>query len=398
MAVPTWGAAPATEPRFGLFPVGLRWSVALDEALSSPPGFMDAYAVLAFETGRLAAYDLQSGRAIWSVQARTSAAPVLAEGRVFLVHDRRLTVLSLEDGRDLWAVDLAAKLTAPVAAVGGWLFTIDEAAQVTALRSSDGARLWSVDAGGPVIQPAAVEGDHVYLARQDGIVRSLRVESGSLVWDRRIGGEPQPILALSDRIYVGASDNFVYCLMAADGRIDWRWRTGGDIVGVPVFDGGRIFVVSMDALARGLDRRSGAQRWKQALSLRPTRGLVAGPQALLVSGVNQTIQGLATKDGASVGTIETGGLLAGPPHVAPAPSLPSSLVVFVARSLKSGTTMTAYTRSLEPAPTPVQPLPDPNAPKAAPDGSPGTPPGTAPPPQRGAPPPGAQPPSPTDFR
>jgi hypothetical protein len=210
------------------------------------------------------------------------------------------------------------------------------------------------------------------------------------VWERRVGGVPQPVLALHDRVYVGADDNYLYCLMATDGRIDWRWRTGGDIVGPPGFDEDRVYVVSLDTVLRGLDRRNGAQRWKQVLPLRPTRGLTAGAGVLLVSGVNQTIQGVTMKDGAAAGTIDAGGLLAGPPHIAPAPSLPSSLVVFVARSLTSGTTMTAVTRSLEPAPTPIQPLPDPNAPKPAP----GSAPTGAPPPVVGEPPVGLPPTAP----
>lgn len=364
-----WGAPADGTPRFGLFPVGWRWSVTLDADLAEPPGFLGSYAVLAFDTGKLTAYDLQQGQPLWSVDRRTSTAPILAEGRVYIVHEQRLISLDLSDGRSLWEIELPHPLSAPVVAVGSWIFTVDEGARVHAYRREDGAEIWSVEAGGASEQPVAVERERVYVARRDGVIVSLHVENGSRVWERRLGGSPQPALALRDRVYVGADDNYVYCLMAVDGRIDWRWRTGGDIVGAPVFDEQRIYIVSMDALVWALDRRSGAQRWKQSLPWRPTRGLVSGPEAVIAMGVGQTtsfIQGTTTKDGAAAGTIDAGGLLAGPPHVAPALSLPSSLVVFVARSLKLGTTLTAYTRSLEPAFTPVQPLPDPNAPKPTP--------------------------------
>jgi outer membrane protein assembly factor BamB len=395
MCTPAWGALADGKPRFGLLPVGWRWSLTLDADLAGPPGFLDSYAVLAFDTGQLIAYDLQQGHQLWSVERRASTAPVLAEGRVYVVHERRLFALDLADGRSLWDVELPQPLSAPAVAVGGWVFTVDEAAQVTAYRRDDGARIWAVEAGAVSEQPVAVEGAHVYVARRDGVIVSLRVENGSRVWDRRIGGAPQPMLALRDRIYVGGDDNYVYCLMAGDGRFDWRWRTGGDIVGAPVLDGDRIYVVSMDALVRALDRRSGSQRWKQPLPWRPTRGLVSAPETVLATGVGQTasfIQGMAIKDGASPGPLDADGLLAGPLHVAPAPSLPSSLMVFVARSLKLGTTITAYTRSLEPAFTPIQPLPDPNAAKPTPgSASPRVVPPTQGEPPQGLPPVGAPP-------
>lgn len=407
LSTPAWGAADAEKPRFGLLPIGWRWSLTLEVDLAAPPGFLDSYAVLAFDTGQLAAYDLQQGRQLWSVERRTSTAPVLGDGHVYVVHEQRLFALDLVDGRSLWDVELPQPLSAPVVAVGGRVFTVDEATQVTAYRREDGGRIWTVEAGAAADQPVAVEGERVYVARRDGVILCLSVENGNRVWDRRIGGAPQPMLALRDRVYVGADDNYVYCLMTGDGRIDWRWRTGGDIVGAPVLDGDRIYIVSMDALVRALDRRSGSQRWKQPLPWRPTRGLVGGPEAVIATGVGQTasfIQGLATKDGASVDPLGADGLLAGPLHVAPAPTLPSSLMVFVARSLKLGTTLTAYTRSLEPAFTPIQPLPDPNAAKAKPgpaspgvvpplQGEPpqGLPPSGVPPTPAGEPPPGLPP-------
>ncbi len=312
--------------------------------------------------GTVTAYDLHQGVAIWSVSRPATTAPIVADDRVLLLHDRTLTALDIRDGRAVWEIQTAGVLAAPMTALGGWLITVAEAGQLTAYRLADGGLVWSAAAGGPAVQPVSIAGERVYVARQDGTIVALRLENGSQVWTRRIGGAPQPVLALPDRLYIGSDDNYLYCLIARDGRIDWRWRTGGDIIGRPSFDDERIYVVSLDTVIRGLDRRNGAQRWKQALQLRPTRGVVAAPDAVLVAGVTQVVQGIGTKDGAAVGTIDVGGLLAAPPHVVPAPALPSSLVVLVARSLERGSVMIAVTRTLEPPASPIQPLPDPNTP------------------------------------
>lgn len=335
--------------------------MTVEGSLAQPPGFFGDRGVLVLDGGRVAAYDLQNGAALWSVARPATAAPVVTSDRVLILNDRTLTALDMRDGRPLWEIQAPSALAAPVTAVGGWLVTVDDADQLTAYRSADGGRIWSISVGGPSVQPASIEGERVYVARQDGTILALRLENGSAVWSRRIGGAPQPVLALSDRVYVGSDDNFLYCLTATDGRIAWRWRTGGDMIGRPTFDDDRLYVVSLDTVVRALDRRNGAQRWKYALSLRPTRGVVAAPGAVLVSGVNQVVQGIGTRDGAAVGTIDAGGLLAAAPHVVASPTLPSSLVVLVARSLERGNVMTAVTRTLEPPATPIQPLPDPNA-------------------------------------
>ncbi|MGE3509997.1 MAG: PQQ-binding-like beta-propeller repeat protein [Vicinamibacterales bacterium] len=351
--------AQSPEPRFPLFPVGVRWTKVIDGALAQPPGFRESRAVLVLDDGKVTAYELDRGTPLWTVEGTATQAPVLSERHVFLVRDRTMVALDLSDGQPVWHLDLTAALSAPLSTISGWLFAVDDAANVTAYRTDDGSRIWTQPIGAPVVQPVSAEGDRVYVARQDGTIVALQLESGTPLWDRRIGGSPQPVLALRDRVYVGSDDNYLYCLRSANGQLDWRWRTGGDIVGRPGFDRDRIYPVSLDTVLRALDRQSGAQRWKLALSLRPTRGLVAGAGTLLVSGAGQTIQGVAMKDGSNAGSVDAGGLLAGPPHIAPAPSLPSSLLVWVARSLSAGTTMTAVTRSLEPAFAPVQPLPDP---------------------------------------
>ena len=101
--------------------------------------------------------------------------------------------------------------------------------------------------------------------------------------------------------------------MANDGAVAWRWRTGADVIGVPVVDDARVYFVSLDNVLRALDRESGAQRWKRALPLRPTRGPVAAGATLLVSGLSPTLRAFNMKDGAPAGEVAGGGELAAPP-------------------------------------------------------------------------------------
>ena len=80
LALPTWGTAQPTavpKPRFGLFPVGLLWSVVLEAPLAQPPGFFGSRALIAFDNGHLTAFDLQAGKPLWTVDRKPTVAPVL---------------------------------------------------------------------------------------------------------------------------------------------------------------------------------------------------------------------------------------------------------------------------------------------------------------------------------
>jgi hypothetical protein len=193
----------------------------------------------------------------------------------------------------------------------------------------------------------------------DGRILSLRLEDGSVEWERQLGGPPEPILPVRDRLYVGSADNYFYCLRGSDGQVHWRWRTGGDIIGMAAHDDRRVYFASLDNLLRALDLNNGAQRWKMALPLRPIGGPLAVDETLLVAGLGPGMHGYAVKDGAARGDLDTGGLPAAPPYLVPAPDLPGPLVVYVARSVTAGLTMTAVTRAVEPPIVEVSPLPNP---------------------------------------
>ena len=129
------------------------------------------------------------------------------------------------------------------------------------------------------------------------------------------------MLAL-DALFVGSTDNFFYRLAFDDGAIEWRWRAGGDIVGAPRIDAERVYFVAADNVVRALDRRSGVQRWREPLPLRPTDGPALVGPALLVAGVSPEVQLFDPRSGGSAGVYSAPGELAARPFLVP--GLPAS--------------------------------------------------------------------------
>ena len=331
----------------------------LDAGLSAPPAFKDARGYLPLEGGRLVALDLVGGRELWTATVRVAAEPVAGEGLVFVAEPDALTALREEDGAVAWRFPFAEALAVPLVWDNGWLIAANTTGSIIAFRATDGHLLWRRDIGSRPHAPPALAADRVYVPAEDGRIVALRVDTGAPVWERRLGGSPNAILALDDRLYVGSTDKFFYCVEAEKGQIAWRWRTGGDVIGVPVVDDRRVYFVSLDNILRALDRRTGAQRWKRPLPLRPIAGPLHATDLLLVAGLSPTVRAYRARDGVAAGDLPTGGEAAAQPHVVNVATLPTPLVVVVAQDVTKGTMVWVATRAIEPPIAPIGPLPNP---------------------------------------
>ena len=347
------GPAPPVTP--ALFPLRTVWTLALTTSLVATPAFNGSRAYFPIEGDRLAAYDLDTGEELWMMPVRTQSKPAAGEGLVFIAEPEALAALREADGSEAWRLPLTERLAAPLVWDNGWLIAATASGTLLALRGLDGHLVWRRDLGSPLSAPPALAADRVYAPARDGRIIALRVDTGAPLWERRLGGTPSEMLALDDRLYVGSEDNFFYCLMARNGQIDWRWRTGGDVVGTAVVDERRVYFVSFDNILRALDRRSGSQRWKRPLPLRPLTGPLMAGATVIVSGVAPPLRAYLTKDGAPAGEVTVEGELAAA-YVLSGSRLP--LLVVVAREIAKGTTVTVLTRAFEPPIVPIAPLPN----------------------------------------
>jgi outer membrane protein assembly factor BamB len=348
--------AAAPPPAQRLFPIRAAWTLALDNALTAPPGFSETRGFFPIEGDRLVAYDVVTGTLEWIVSAQTEWPPVAGGDMIFLGPPGSLVALHEQDGTVAWQAALDEPLSNHVVWGAGWLVATTKSGRVLAFRAADGELLWEHEAGTRVHAPPAFGGDRLYLSLENAHVVALDLMNGEVQWERRLGGPPNDALVLEDRVYVGSDDNFFYCLRTKDGEIEWRWRTGGDVIGTPIAAADRVYFVSRDNVLRGLDRFHGAQRWKRALTLRPTRGLVRAGDTLLVSGAAPRAAAFNMKDGTPAGEVTAAGELAGPPHVISAAAAGLPMVVVAGRDIVKGAIVSAMIRSIDPIMAPFSPL------------------------------------------
>ena len=317
-------------PPTTVLPLDLAWSTDLGAAPSHAPAYGGEAAYVPLRDGTLASVSLSDGTILWCVVQPVDWPPAAAGSSVVVAHDRSLTALAAGDGRVVWSVAADAPVSAPPVWRSGWLVAGFENGDVVAVRAADGRELWRRRLGAVLRASASIAGSRLYLPLDDGRIVVLRLATGETIWTRAVGGSPRDVLAL-DAVFVGSTDNFFYRLALEDGAVDWRWRTGGDIVGAPRIDPERVYFVSLDNVVRALDRRSGVQRWRRPLPLRPSSGPILVGPALAVAGVSPQVRLFDPLTGRSTGTYTAPGELGARPHLVPGlPATGTRLVVPIA--------------------------------------------------------------------
>ena len=315
---------------FPILPLDLSWSTDLGAGPSHPPAYGVDTTYVPLRDGTLAAVALEDGRIRWCVVQPVDWRPAAADGLVIVTHDRHLVALAASDGGVAWSLAADAPASAPPVWRSGWLVVGLENGDVVAVRAADGRELWRRRLGAALRTQASIAGERLYLPLEDGRITVLQLATGNTIWEQRIGGQPRDVLAL-DALFVGSTDNFFYRLALDDGAIEWRWRTGGDIVGAPRIDGEHVYFVALDNVVRAHDRRSGTQRWRKPLPLRPTSGPALVGPVLLVAGVSPEVRLFAPRSGESAGAYHAPGELAARPFLVPGlPATGTRLVVLTA--------------------------------------------------------------------
>ena len=142
------------------------------------------------------------------------------------------------------------------------------------LDATNGSERWRFATGGPVDGSPAIAGGLVVFASRDGHLYALEAATGRERWKLALGEElpfrwgwdfalSTPAVA-GERLFVGSGSGEVLAVEAATGRVLWRHPTGGRVRSSPTVAAGVVYVGSFDGHLYALDAATGAERWKFA--------------------------------------------------------------------------------------------------------------------------------------
>ncbi|MFB6194027.1 MAG: PQQ-binding-like beta-propeller repeat protein [Halobaculum sp.] len=181
------GAVRAVDPADGTD----LWRTTLDASgVRGAPAVVDGLAVVTAvrdETGLLAGLDPASGSVRFTVSLPTGAraAPVVADGTVFVQRNDGVLAAFGLDGSRKWRVNAGKRAGSAPVVVGDRVVAFVENTLVGIDRSGETA--WTADIGTTLINGVTVAGDTAYVGGSR--LSAVSVADGSVVWDVPIPGE-----------------------------------------------------------------------------------------------------------------------------------------------------------------------------------------------------------------
>ncbi|WP_096785957.1 PQQ-like beta-propeller repeat protein [Rhodobacter sp. CZR27] len=237
---------------------------------------------------------------------RISAAPVVADGRIFTMDAQSDVQATSTGGGQLWRVDLTPPSDSATDVSGGGLahgagrlFVTTGFGELVALDPASGSVLWRQDLGAPSTGAPTVDGDLVYVTGRDSSAWAIEASNGRVRW--QIPGAPSstgmiggsaPAVTGTTVLFPFASGQVVAALREGGSQI-WSAQVAGerlgraytsfrDITGDPVVADGVAYIGSAAGRMVALSTASGEQVWSaEEGALAPVA--VAGGSLFLVS-------------------------------------------------------------------------------------------------------------------
>jgi outer membrane protein assembly factor BamB len=271
------------------------WSTDLELNLSAGPGVGEGLVVVAGVDGDVICLRTEDGSEVWrtNIVGESIATPLIKDQSVVvLTIDGRLRMLSVFDGSQRWVLEqsypaLTLRGSASPILVGTTLITGFDNGRIIATRLSDGVTEWEAMLSPPsgrsdlerlsdVDGSITAVGQDVYASGYHGRVAAVAAESGQALWAREISA------------YTGVG-------------ADWN----------------NVYVVDEQGELVALERRNGADAWRQSALLRrdPTTP-VAFNTAVVVGDFEGYVHFFDNKDGSPAARVRVGkGMLSAPPIV-----------------------------------------------------------------------------------
>lgn len=217
------------------------------------------------------------------------ARPVVAAGKVFTMDaEGMISAFGEDDGRRLWQyeptdIDQDGLLGGGLAFDSGWLFATLSSGDVLALNAETGAEIWRRALGLPLRAAPSIAEATVLVLSADNQLYALDGETGQPLW-RHAGffegagllGGPSPAVD-GGVVVVPYSSAEVFGLRLDNGRPLWsdtvqrpRRTTAlaqiNDIDGLPVIEGGQVYVAGYGGEVAAIDLRRGIRSWEADLA------------------------------------------------------------------------------------------------------------------------------------
>lgn len=273
------------------------------------------------------ALDRSSGKTLWNREvkdARFSGGPASDGSRVVVgTLDGDVMAFDANDGELLWSAEVSSEVLAAPSLGEKIVIICSNDGRVAGLDIATGKRLWQIDRDVPLLSlrgtgSAVIEGDTAYIPGDSGKVIAVNMADGVLRWEQAVNvsngrNELERVADIDGGAVVANGDLFVAgyngqtsAVAASSGTTLWTYQ-GPSVVGL-IVDDHHVFLTDSDSQVIALDRRSGAEIWKQDALLNRfvTKPVILG-DSLVVCDFEGYLHALNIETGAQTGRTQLAG-------------------------------------------------------------------------------------------
>ena len=217
---------------------------------------------------------------------RISAAPVVADGRVFTIDASNDVTATSAGGATLWTADLTASFdkgggqsSGGLAVAGARVFATTGYGELVALDAASGQVIWRQRVDSPISGAPATDGEAVYVSGRDGSAWAVDAATGKVIW-QVIGtpgktayeGTAAPTIGDRAVIFPSAGGDLMAVLKIGGGTKVWQSSLAGkrlgrayaltsDVTGDAVIAGKTLYAGSGAGRTVAMSASSGEQLW-----------------------------------------------------------------------------------------------------------------------------------------
>ncbi|MGH8296073.1 MAG: outer membrane protein assembly factor BamB [Steroidobacteraceae bacterium] len=253
------------------------WRVNTRLPLGGGPAVRGNLLVVGATDGHVIALNAATGKTLWTVLVNGAviAPPAIADHVVAVRSvDGKLRGLSLTDGHELWEAEqdvpsLSLRGTSAPVIAGDLIICGFDNGRVLAVNSADGSQVWQAAVSAPhgrteierlsdVDGPVSVAGKDVYAVGYHGNVTMLAIKTGQAWWSHKASSYRGLALG-NDAVYMSTADGQIIALNRSNGSVIWRQKAlrYRGLTAVAVSDDA-VITADFQGYVHFLDKRTGA--------------------------------------------------------------------------------------------------------------------------------------------
>lgn len=308
--------------------LGTAWRASVGEGgnFVFSPAISGRSVFAAGQDGKVSRFDVDSGRAVWTVDAGKKLSGGVGAGEgVVVVGTPQADILAFDasDGHSLWQAKVSSEVLSAPAIVNDLVIVRTGDGRIHALDARDGKRKWVYQRPTPALTLRSFAGvvaerGAVFAGFAGGKLAALDMGTGAVGWEanvalphgatelERIADITSTPVSDQGQIYAVAYQGRVACIDIPTGNIVWA-RDMSSFAGLAV-DAYNVYVSDAKGAVVALDKTSGASMWKQdkLLARQPSAPVVVG-RYVVVGDLEGYVHFLSREDGSFAGRIATDG-------------------------------------------------------------------------------------------